>query len=57
MVTANSMAELGLTLDLVANKAKKTAAFSSVMAAVFLTGMKLVIGLFTGSLGIISEAL
>ena len=40
-----------------ANKEKKTAARSSVFAAIFLTGMKLVIGLMTGSLGIISEAL
>ena len=40
-----------------ANKEKKTAARSSVFAAIFLTGMKLVIGLVTGSLGIISEAL
>jgi cation diffusion facilitator family transporter len=57
VVTSDSMAELHLASDLVANKAKKTAAFSSVMAAVFLTAMKLVIGLLTGSLGIISEAL
>ncbi|MCU0484739.1 MAG: cation diffusion facilitator family transporter [Anaerolineales bacterium] len=41
----------------VANREKKTAARSSVFAAIFLTGMKLVIGLVTGSLGIISEAL
>ena len=40
-----------------ANQEKKTAARSSVFAAIFLTGMKLVIGLVTGSLGIISEAL
>ncbi len=40
-----------------ANHEKKTAARSSVFAAIFLTGMKLVIGLMTGSLGIISEAL
>ena len=40
-----------------ANHEKKTAARSSVFAAIFLTGMKLVIGLVTGSLGIISEAL
>jgi cation diffusion facilitator family transporter len=51
------MGELHLASDLAANKEKKTVAFSSVMAAVFLTGMKLVIGLLTGSLGIISEAL
>jgi len=38
-------------------KEKKRAAFLSVLAAVFLTGFKLVIGVFTGSLGILSEAL
>ncbi|MHA2252534.1 MAG: cation diffusion facilitator family transporter, partial [Candidatus Kariarchaeaceae archaeon] len=32
-------------------------AFSSVIAAVFLTGIKLVVGIWTGSLGILSEAL
>lgn len=36
---------------------KKHVAFASVCAAVFLTGSKLVVGLFTGSLGILSEAL
>jgi cation diffusion facilitator family transporter len=51
------MAELHLANNLAADKEKKTVAFSSVIAAVFLTGMKLVIGLLTGSLGIISEAL
>lgn len=35
---------------------KITAALSSVVAAVFLTGFKLVVGLTTGSLGILSEA-
>ncbi|MBN2098119.1 MAG: cation-efflux pump [Dehalococcoidia bacterium] len=35
---------------------KKTVAFSSVVAAVFLTGMKLTVGLLTGSLGILAEA-
>ena len=35
---------------------KGNAAISSVIAAVFLTSMKLVIGLMTGSLGIIAEA-
>ncbi len=37
-------------------KEKKAAATNSVVAAVFLTGMKLVIGLATGSLGILAEA-
>lgn len=36
---------------------KNLVAFSSVLAAIFLTGSKLLIGLFTGSLGILSEAL
>ena len=35
---------------------KKNVALSSVVAAVFLTGMKLVVGLLTGSLGILAEA-
>lgn len=35
---------------------KITAALSSVIAAVFLTGFKLVVGISTGSLGILSEA-
>lgn len=38
-------------------KEKKKVAFISVIAAVFLTGFKLLIGLLTGSLGILSEAL
>ncbi|NMC11417.1 MAG: cation-efflux pump [Chloroflexi bacterium] len=39
-----------------AEKEKRSAALSSVLAAVFLTMMKLVIGLLTNSLGILSEA-
>jgi cation diffusion facilitator family transporter len=35
---------------------KKSAARNSVFAALFLTGMKLVVGLITGSLGILAEA-
>lgn len=35
---------------------KKSVALSSVIAAVFLTGFKLAVGLLTGSLGILSEA-
>lgn len=35
---------------------KQKAALSSVLAAVFLTGIKLIVGLMTGSLGILSEA-
>lgn len=41
----------------VMKKEKKKVAFASVVAAVFLTGFKLVVGLLTGSLGILSEAL
>lgn len=39
-----------------AQKEKRSAAFSSVAAAVLLTGLKLTIGLLTGSLGILAEA-
>jgi cation diffusion facilitator family transporter len=39
-----------------AEKEKRAAAGSSVIAAVFLTSMKLVVGLLTGSLGILAEA-
>lgn len=38
-------------------KEKKRVAFMSVLAAMFITGFKLIIGLLTGSLGILSEAL
>ena len=38
-------------------KEKKRVAIISVFAAIFLTGFKLVVGLLTGSLGILSEAL
>lgn len=40
-----------------ASNEKKRIALTSVLAAIFLTGFKLVIGLVTGSLGILSEAL
>jgi cation diffusion facilitator family transporter len=43
-------------LDAVAEKEKRSAALSSVLAAVFLTVLKLVVGLLTGSLGILAEA-
>ncbi len=47
----------GETLEgTVGEKEKKAAATNSVVAAVFLTGMKLVVGLATGSLGILAEA-
>jgi cation diffusion facilitator family transporter len=39
-----------------ANREKHVVALTSVIAAVALTGMKLVVGLLTGSLGILSEA-
>jgi len=39
-----------------AAREKRSAALSSVVAAVFLTGMKIVVGLLTGSLGILAEA-
>ena len=39
-----------------AQKEKKAAAGTSVIAALFLTSMKLVVGLLTGSLGILAEA-
>ncbi len=39
-----------------ADREKRLVALSSVGAAIFLTSMKLVVGLFTGSLGILSEA-
>jgi len=39
------------------NREKSTAALNSVFAALFLTGMKIVVGLLTGSLGILAEAL
>jgi cation diffusion facilitator family transporter len=39
------------------SREKKTVAMLSVIAAVFLTGFKLVVGFLTGSLGILSEAL
>jgi cation diffusion facilitator family transporter len=38
-------------------KEKNRVAFISVLAAIFLTGFKLIVGLVTGSLGILSEAL
>jgi cation diffusion facilitator family transporter len=46
-----------LTIDAQAEKEKRDAALSSVVAAVFLTGLKLVVGIMTGSLGILAEAI
>ena len=42
--------------DLIAEKEKRSAAGNSVLAAVFLTAMKAVVGVMTGSLGILAEA-
>jgi cation diffusion facilitator family transporter len=42
--------------DTLPEREKKAAAGNSVFAALFLTGMKLVVGLTTGSLGILAEA-
>jgi cation diffusion facilitator family transporter len=45
-----------IEIDAHAEKEKREAALSSVVAAVFLTTLKLVVGLMTGSLGILAEA-
>jgi cation diffusion facilitator family transporter len=45
-----------IQIDKKAEHEKRLAALSSVVAAIFLTGFKLTIGLLTGSLGILSEA-
>lgn len=50
------MVETPHTADALALKEKHHAALSSVLAALLLTGMKLAAGLYTGSLGILSEA-
>jgi cation diffusion facilitator family transporter len=44
------------SIKTVAEKEKQSAAGSSVLSAVFLTAMKLIVGLMTGSLGILAEA-
>lgn len=46
-----------MTSSVTASKEKKSIALTSIIAAVFLTGFKLIIGFLTGSLGILSEAL
>jgi cation diffusion facilitator family transporter len=46
----------GSALKLHGDREKRLVALSSVLAAVFLTSMKLAVGLATGSLGILSEA-
>ncbi len=46
-----------MTSHVQARKEKNFVAISSVLAAIFLTGFKLVVGILTNSLGILSEAL
>src|SRR5512140_274099 len=48
------MSGSGLTAQ--ADREKRLVALTSVVAAIFLTSMKIVVGLMTGSLGILSEA-
>ncbi len=43
-------------MSMTANREKNRAALTSVIAAIFLTAMKLVVGMATGSLGILAEA-
>jgi cation diffusion facilitator family transporter len=50
------MSPESLLAERAAEIGKKSAARNSVFAALFLTGMKLVVGLITGSLGILAEA-
>ncbi len=47
---------MSATLPLSAEHEKRSAALSSVIGAVFLTTFKIIVGLMTGSLGILSEA-
>lgn len=50
------MENLALNTQVSGNREKKWVALTSVFAAVFLTVLKLIVGLITGSLGILSEA-
>jgi cation diffusion facilitator family transporter len=52
----NELSEKEKTRE-IQNREKRSAALNSVFAAVFLTGIKIVVGLLTGSLGILAEAL
>jgi cation diffusion facilitator family transporter len=45
-----------IQIDPAAEKEKASAALSSVIAAIFLTGFKIVVGMMTNSLGILAEA-
>lgn len=49
--------ETDVSQPMTADREKRWAAFSSVLAAIFLAGMKLIVGILTGSLGILAEAL
>ena len=46
----------GVQVKTLADREKRRAALSSVVAAVFLTGFKIIVGVLTGSLGILAEA-
>ena len=50
------MSEQTETITQTADREKKMVALSSVVAAIFLTSVKIVVALLTGSLGILSEA-
>lgn len=50
------MSTASVILEGTADREKRLVATSSVIAAIFLTSMKIVVGLLTGSLGILSEA-
>ncbi len=56
MTTDNASLQPSVAADSAARE-KRGAALSSVLAAIFLTVMKLIIGMLTGSLGILAEAL
>jgi cation diffusion facilitator family transporter len=47
---------MAVTIDAHAENEKRNAALSSVVAAILLTALKLIVGLMTGSLGILAEA-
>lgn len=57
MTAGDEGARPGVGHDAAAHAEKRWVALSSVVAAVFLTGMKLTVGVMSGSLGILSEAL
>jgi len=51
-----TMATRGTSVERSAEQEKRAAAGNSVLAALFLTGLKLLVGIVTGSLGILAEA-